>query len=438
MPVAIGLLALAPVALAADRTEIATLTLLQSPAQVVLVNSGQAVPAVVNMRLARGDRLRTQANGRAEVRFDDGSFLRLEPNADVQLLGDPQERGILVTIGNIWAKIQSAMALTKFEIRTPTVVAGVRGTTLRVEVSEEESVVEVDDGEVEVALRDGPPAPLLVRRAMRLRARRGRPLPPPEAFDPATRRTWEFWTDQVVLRELGLAKETLLDHSARAAAIHEEATALLQDVGGDARAVANLEERGQVADEALAAVARALEGRPVGVGRGGQPAPGAPDGRRPEHLRRQLQVAAGICRDTAGAVARVKRENPARLERVKGLGESLAAHRQASTELQQRLHRLQQGRELDPHWAQFRPGFEECGRRRAGLEGTVLRAEPLLIEPPDGAPAPSGGAAVEAIVLRVRRLNAAVAVLEATNRRRLEAVERLRARLAGGPPGGPP
>lgn len=46
--------------------------------------TGQFEPAILNLPITQGTKLRTAADGRAEVEFEDGSTIRLAPNTDVQ------------------------------------------------------------------------------------------------------------------------------------------------------------------------------------------------------------------------------------------------------------------------------------------------------------------------------------------------------------------
>ena len=47
-------------------------------------NTGQFEKAIVNLPITEGTKLRTSAEGRAEVEFEDGSTMRLAPDTNVQ------------------------------------------------------------------------------------------------------------------------------------------------------------------------------------------------------------------------------------------------------------------------------------------------------------------------------------------------------------------
>jgi ferric-dicitrate binding protein FerR (iron transport regulator) len=208
----------------------ATITVLEGQAEVVPPGSSVPIPAHVDLRVMPGSTIRTTATGRVELQFDDRSLLRLDHSTEIQILSGPQERGVMVSLGNIWAKVQSVFGASKFKVKTPTVVAGVRGTILRAEVSDEEAAIAVDEGEVEVAPKGGGPASL-VKQDQEVRVRRGKMAAPPSAFSPEARQKWEFWTDPLVQQEIQ--------------GIHEAAAALRQ-------ACADVHRRTREINEALA------------------------------------------------------------------------------------------------------------------------------------------------------------------------------------------
>jgi len=108
--------------------------------------------------LVQGDTIETQDASRLEVRFSDGSVLRLGPRAKLQLtqahFGGPARRRLSARLffGKLWAKVISVVqGEQKFQVETENAVAGVRGTTFRVDANEDKSVlVRVYDGSVAV------------------------------------------------------------------------------------------------------------------------------------------------------------------------------------------------------------------------------------------------------------------------------------------------
>jgi FecR protein len=85
-----------------------------------------------------GDILRTKSKSRAEVTFSDGSLLRMAQNSRIQVrqydMGGTRDRGILQLFrGKVQSIVKRAAGFfgnkrNRFEVHTPTAVAGVRGT----------------------------------------------------------------------------------------------------------------------------------------------------------------------------------------------------------------------------------------------------------------------------------------------------------------------
>jgi hypothetical protein len=109
--------------------------------------------------VGQGDTLETGEGARLEIRFADDSILRLGPAARLQLseahFGGRARRKLSARLffGKLWAKVTSAIhGEERFQVETENAVAGVRGTTFRVDANQDNSVlVRVYDGQVAVA-----------------------------------------------------------------------------------------------------------------------------------------------------------------------------------------------------------------------------------------------------------------------------------------------
>jgi hypothetical protein len=82
-------------------------------------------------RLQDGDKLKTDKNSYAAVRFiDDASLLRIRANSTCTIKGKKEKnqvvKNVYLEVGTIWAKVTKQRG--KFEISTPTSVASVKGT----------------------------------------------------------------------------------------------------------------------------------------------------------------------------------------------------------------------------------------------------------------------------------------------------------------------
>lgn len=95
--------------------------------------------------LDSGDSLRTKENSYAELRFSDGSIVKVSENTEVSIYKDY----LSLAIGYI--RLYITKLFPNFEVRTPSAVAGVRGTEFSVEVLEDQTtIVTVYEGEVDV------------------------------------------------------------------------------------------------------------------------------------------------------------------------------------------------------------------------------------------------------------------------------------------------
>ncbi len=110
-----------------------------------------------------GYTVRTGAEGAVTLNWVDGSRVRLGPETSIKvrkcsLNTSTKERTSLFDLdaGQIWVRVLSALGgKTKFEIRTPTATAGVRGTVFSVAVDESgETNVAVYEGKVSVDAED--------------------------------------------------------------------------------------------------------------------------------------------------------------------------------------------------------------------------------------------------------------------------------------------
>lgn len=111
--------------------------------------------------LTESDTVKTGAKARLELTMPDNSKVRFSERTTFRvdtLLFKEEERslGIKVLLGKVWAKAARAKRGSRFEIKTANAVAGVRGTTYRLDVNEDtSSMVRVYDGEVVVGSLPG-------------------------------------------------------------------------------------------------------------------------------------------------------------------------------------------------------------------------------------------------------------------------------------------
>jgi hypothetical protein len=128
----------------------------ESSGQVSVVSTGLVKAAVRGGAVATGDIINTGRNGRA-VLVRGEEYLVVSPNTRIRV-ADPAKSGGLTQIvehfGNVIYKIKK-MTMPHFAVETPFLAAVVKGTTFSVTVTEKGASVQVIEGRVEVATRDG-------------------------------------------------------------------------------------------------------------------------------------------------------------------------------------------------------------------------------------------------------------------------------------------
>ena len=149
---------LAAGALAAGPAPAGTVTFLAGEA--TRAAGAKAEKLAIGSAIFQGDALETQKRTRLEVKLADGSVLRLGPSskAAVQAAAfgkSVEERKVSakLLVGKVWANVAKAVGgEQRFEVTTENAVAGVRGTTFRVDAATDRSVVvKVYSGTVAVA-----------------------------------------------------------------------------------------------------------------------------------------------------------------------------------------------------------------------------------------------------------------------------------------------
>ena len=354
----------------------ATITLVEGQAEVIPAGSSTPTPARANMRVMPGSTVRTKANGRLELQFDDRSLLRLDHSTEIQILSGPQDRGVMVTLGNIWAKVQSVFGASKFRVKTPTVVAGVRGTVLRAEVSDEEAAIAVDEGEVEVAPTEGD-QPVIVRQNEQVRAPRGKRDFRPSAFDPEARPKWEFWTDPLAQQEVQGIQEAAAASKQACAEVHQRAGDIHQALAVDGQAVWRLSMQVAAANmlgmrvKMLLAPPRPVPGRKRSEA-------GLPGPLTKGQLLAMIGNADTIYSQCQPLVARGQKALQEHVADVKGLRDAVAAQQTAQQELVEKLKAFRDRREVDPHWQAFRQPCEQSEAYRDHIATSLSACKPLL------------------------------------------------------------
>jgi hypothetical protein len=105
---------------------------------------GRQRPLAKGLELGSGDTIRTDAEGRAQIRFSDGSYVSLQPNTEFAIKDysfngntDGSERGIFGLAKGAMRTVTGLIGRVnrnRYQITTPTATVGIRGTGGRIEV----------------------------------------------------------------------------------------------------------------------------------------------------------------------------------------------------------------------------------------------------------------------------------------------------------------
>ncbi len=95
-----------------------------------------------------GETVETAADARVELKTQDGSVVRVGPSSKLLLksayfgAGGEKKFSAKLVFGRVWTKVSGLMGGgSKFEVETDSAVAGVRGTTFRVDAKSDKSVL---------------------------------------------------------------------------------------------------------------------------------------------------------------------------------------------------------------------------------------------------------------------------------------------------------
>lgn len=114
--------------------------------------------AQLDEAVKEGEWLKTETESRCELTIVDGTVIRIDENTNLQIEGleaegDPIIKVKLnVPIGRIWTNVKKLSKGSKFKVKNPVVVAGVRGTVYSMDVLPDSSArIKVYKGKVAVS-----------------------------------------------------------------------------------------------------------------------------------------------------------------------------------------------------------------------------------------------------------------------------------------------
>jgi ferric-dicitrate binding protein FerR (iron transport regulator) len=143
-----GLALLSSPAVRAEEKNSALVSFLEGSATSSSGGTGAAAPLALNKTVFENDVIETAAGAKLELKLKDGSVIRLGPTSKLQLksayFGQAGEKKFSAKLmfGRVWSKVSGLVGgESKFEVETDNAVAGVRGTTFRVDAQTDKSVL---------------------------------------------------------------------------------------------------------------------------------------------------------------------------------------------------------------------------------------------------------------------------------------------------------
>ncbi len=102
--------------------------------------------------LVLGDEIITGTDGKIALGLPDGSEMRIGPDSKVMVPSAycDSPGGIKVMLGKIWINVKKQLGKKKYEVNSPGMAVGVRGTQFTIEVITGEDIVKVYEGSVDV------------------------------------------------------------------------------------------------------------------------------------------------------------------------------------------------------------------------------------------------------------------------------------------------
>lgn len=137
----------------------ATIVFVKGKAEVQRSGERAWRPAELQMAVNPGDKLSTEAGAELEIRLDDGSVLKLKDKSLLELDAMEKQARPLTTITSLKLGLGKLLGCvrklsskeSKFDITTPTAVAGVRGTVFAVFAEGDSTELDVLQGRVAVS-----------------------------------------------------------------------------------------------------------------------------------------------------------------------------------------------------------------------------------------------------------------------------------------------
>ena len=134
------------------RISATTMRLLRIEGEVSLESGGKTKKIVDNLRLARGDIVSTKSNSLASIALDDSKAVTLQEQSSAEFKQKGKKLELNLTAGSLFFEVSKKLKDDEsFEIRTSSMMVGIRGTSGYVYVQKDgKDGILLTDGEVEV------------------------------------------------------------------------------------------------------------------------------------------------------------------------------------------------------------------------------------------------------------------------------------------------
>ena len=116
-----------------------------------IIRGEKTIPAQIGTVVRLGDIIKTSLSQRVDLQTRGGTTLRIKETSSLEIKRiSADEQRLLLQKGSVFADVKRKSAKEKFDVVTPTAIAGVRGTVFKVEVDEEngKSSIKVLEGKV--------------------------------------------------------------------------------------------------------------------------------------------------------------------------------------------------------------------------------------------------------------------------------------------------
>lgn len=286
----------------------------------------------MDMLLYPKDEIKTDEDSFLEIQYEDGGILRLDSETELSIEGGEKKQVLTLWTGKIYNKIRRLYSKeSSYEIKTPTGVAGVRGTEFTLSHRYQQTRVAVFDGVVEIENEKG--KAILSKDEESFLTEEKKPGLPIR-FDLTKELRWERWADPLVQGKIELLRDNVRKHLDKI----EDYLKKRRELDEEAKELIQQEKR---IEEGLQGLERDIHGKSY------------------EELKDEtdslIETEGKIRTELIGLKVRVRNFSKGE-QRLILLGEGI---RSAQSEIKHDLGLLLKTRSFDPNWSKYRSSYEE-------------------------------------------------------------------------------